>query len=101
MVMIERQLGAWLTGDFAYVAHSDWVPMDEISPYMALAVMAAEDQKFPDHWGLMSVPSNQRCPIISAIKSVSVVHQRCHNKQLKTCFFGMAVAGYAKGWKSD
>lgn len=51
MVMIERQLGAWLTGDFSYVAHSDWVPMDEISPYMALAVMAAEDQKFPDHWG--------------------------------------------------
>ncbi|ABS49514.1 MULTISPECIES: monofunctional biosynthetic peptidoglycan transglycosylase [Yersinia pseudotuberculosis complex] len=51
MVMIERQLGAWLTGDFAYVAHSDWVPMDEISPYMVLAVMAAEDQKFPDHWG--------------------------------------------------
>ncbi|MCB5302310.1 monofunctional biosynthetic peptidoglycan transglycosylase [Yersinia bercovieri] len=51
MVMIERQLGAWLTGDFSYVAHSDWVPMDEISPYMALAVMAAEDQKFPEHWG--------------------------------------------------
>lgn len=51
MVMIERQLGAWLTGDFSYVAHSDWVPMDEISPYMALAAMAAEDQKFPEHWG--------------------------------------------------
>ncbi|MDN0124911.1 monofunctional biosynthetic peptidoglycan transglycosylase [Yersinia aleksiciae] len=51
MVMIERQLGAWLTGDFSYVAHSDWVPMDEISPYMAVAVMAAEDQKFPEHWG--------------------------------------------------
>ncbi|MEQ9721059.1 monofunctional biosynthetic peptidoglycan transglycosylase [Yersinia alsatica] len=51
MVMLERQLGAWLTGDFSYVAHSDWVPMDEISPYMALAVMAAEDQKFPEHWG--------------------------------------------------
>ncbi|EMH4119686.1 transglycosylase domain-containing protein, partial [Yersinia enterocolitica] len=51
MVMIERQLGAWLSGDFSYVAHSDWVPMDEISPYMALAVMAAEDQKFPEHWG--------------------------------------------------
>ena len=25
--------------------------MDEISPYMALAVIAAEDQKFPQHWG--------------------------------------------------
>lgn len=51
-VMVERQLSAWLTGDFSYVAHSDWVSMDEISPRMALAVVAAEDQRFPDHWGL-------------------------------------------------
>ncbi len=50
-VMIERQLGSWLQGDFSYVAHSDWVSMDEISPWMGLAVIAAEDQKFPDHWG--------------------------------------------------
>ncbi|AHM71934.1 monofunctional biosynthetic peptidoglycan transglycosylase [Yersinia hibernica] len=66
MVMIERQLGAWLSGDFSYVAHSDWVPMDEISPYMALAVMAAEDQKFPEHWGFdvgaieLALAHNQR-----------------------------------------
>lgn len=50
-VMLERQVGAWLHGDFHYVAHSDWVSMDEISPWMGLAVIAAEDQKFPDHWG--------------------------------------------------
>lgn len=50
-VMVERQLGAWLSGDFGYVAHSDWVSMDEISVWMGLAVIAAEDQKFPDHWG--------------------------------------------------
>lgn len=50
-VMIERQLGAWLTGNFSYVAHSDWTSMDEISPWMGLAVIAAEDQKFPEHWG--------------------------------------------------
>ena len=50
-VMIERQVGAWLSGDFGYVAHSDWVSMDDISPWMGLAVIAAEDQKFPDHWG--------------------------------------------------
>ncbi|CAI0809611.1 monofunctional biosynthetic peptidoglycan transglycosylase [Serratia ficaria] len=50
-VMAERQIGAWLSGDFGYVAHSDWVPMSDISPQMALAVMAAEDQKFPEHWG--------------------------------------------------
>ncbi|WP_312983770.1 monofunctional biosynthetic peptidoglycan transglycosylase [Atlantibacter sp.] len=50
-VMIERQLSAWLHGDFGYVAHSDWVGMDEISPWMGLAVIAAEDQKFQEHWG--------------------------------------------------
>jgi len=50
-VMVERQISAWLSGDFSYVSHSDWVPMSEISSPMALAVMAAEDQKFPEHWG--------------------------------------------------
>ena len=51
MVMLERQLSAWFSGDFGYVAHSDWVGMDEMSPWMGLAVIAAEDQKFPEHWG--------------------------------------------------
>ena len=50
-VMVERQLSAWFAGNFSYVAHSDWVSMDEISPCMGLAVIAAEDQKFPEHWG--------------------------------------------------
>jgi len=50
-VMLERQVSAWLSGNFHYVAHSDWVGMDEISPWMGLAVIAAEDQKFPEHWG--------------------------------------------------
>jgi monofunctional biosynthetic peptidoglycan transglycosylase len=30
-VMLERQVSAWLSGDFHYLAHSDWVGMDEIS----------------------------------------------------------------------
>ncbi len=50
-VMVERQVSNWLSGNFSYVAHSDWVSMDEISPWMGLAVIAAEDQKFPQHWG--------------------------------------------------
>lgn len=50
-VMVERQLGAWFSGNFSYVAHSDWAGMDNISPWMPLAVMASEDQKFPTHWG--------------------------------------------------
>lgn len=50
-VMVERQVSAWLHGNFRYMVHSDWVSMDEISPWMGLAVIAAEDQKFPEHWG--------------------------------------------------
>jgi len=50
-VMVERQLGEMLSGNFHYLAHSDWVSMDEMTPWMGLAVIAAEDQKFPDHWG--------------------------------------------------
>lgn len=29
----------------------DWVDIEDISPYMGLAVVAAEDQLFPQHWG--------------------------------------------------
>jgi monofunctional biosynthetic peptidoglycan transglycosylase len=50
-VMVERQLGALFSGNFHYLAHSDWVSMDEMTPWMGLAVIASEDQKFPDHWG--------------------------------------------------
>jgi len=28
-----------------------WVPWSRIAPVMALAVVASEDQKFPEHWG--------------------------------------------------
>ena len=27
-VMLERQVSAWLSGDFHYLAHSDWVAME-------------------------------------------------------------------------
>jgi len=28
-----------------------WVPLEEMSPYMGIAVVASEDQKFPHHYG--------------------------------------------------
>lgn len=69
-VMVERQLSAWLSGDFGYVAHSDWVSMDEISPWMGLAVIAAEDQKFPEHWGFD----------VSAIEKAPAHNERNENR---------------------
>lgn len=32
--------------------HYQWVSMDEIPPLVALAAVAAEDQLFPEHWGI-------------------------------------------------
>ncbi|MFD1804456.1 monofunctional biosynthetic peptidoglycan transglycosylase [Mixta tenebrionis] len=63
-VMAERQIAAWIEGRFSWVAHSDWVASDKISPWVSLAVIAAEDQKFPEHWGfdvaaIESVLNNQ------------------------------------------
>lgn len=31
--------------------HRQWVPLGEISPNLRIAVVAAEDQKFPNHYG--------------------------------------------------
>lgn len=101
-VMVERQVSAWLHGNFRYVAHSDWVNMDQISPWMGLAVIAAEDQKFPEHWGF-DVASIERKPwrTTNAMKTVFAVHQRFLSRRPKISFYGMGVAGFEKGWKPD
>ncbi|CBJ92188.1 peptidoglycan transglycosylase, biosynthetic [Xenorhabdus nematophila ATCC 19061] len=52
MMMIERQISALISFNLSYVSHATWVNQTQISPHMALAVIAAEDQKFPKHWGI-------------------------------------------------
>lgn len=44
-VMLQR-----LAGEGA-PQRQEWVDIEQIDPSMALAVVAAEDQRFPDHWG--------------------------------------------------
>lgn len=39
------------TGSFTGVSQA-WVPLENISPWMPLAVIASEDQRFLDHWGV-------------------------------------------------
>jgi monofunctional biosynthetic peptidoglycan transglycosylase len=34
------------------VLEQEWVPLADISPWMPLAVVASEDQRFPEHWGV-------------------------------------------------
>jgi monofunctional biosynthetic peptidoglycan transglycosylase len=49
--MLRDRLGAALGGDEDYAFRHEWRDWDRISPYAALAVVAAEDQKFPQHHG--------------------------------------------------
>ena len=49
--MAETQAAAWVSRDPNYVLRHSWVDLNRISPNLPLAVVASEDQKFPDHWG--------------------------------------------------
>ncbi|HMK84422.1 MAG TPA: monofunctional biosynthetic peptidoglycan transglycosylase [Steroidobacteraceae bacterium] len=49
--MAEAGLAAWTNRDKSYVFRHSWVDLAHISPNLPLAVVASEDQKFPDHWG--------------------------------------------------
>jgi monofunctional glycosyltransferase len=49
--MIQTQLDAWARHDRTYVSRHRWVDLEQISPNLPLAVVASEDQKFPEHWG--------------------------------------------------
>lgn len=50
--MIQRYIhAAWLSQGASPALHYDWVSYKAISPYLGLAVVAGEDQKFPYHQG--------------------------------------------------
>jgi monofunctional biosynthetic peptidoglycan transglycosylase len=49
-LMVQRRLEAW-SGSKPYASRHRWVPLEEISPSLGAAVIAAEDQNFPDHFG--------------------------------------------------
>jgi monofunctional biosynthetic peptidoglycan transglycosylase len=49
--MAEAQIDAWMRRDSTYHFRRSWADLQHISPNLPLAVVASEDQKFPEHWG--------------------------------------------------
>ncbi|WP_240318585.1 monofunctional biosynthetic peptidoglycan transglycosylase [Lysobacter sp. TY2-98] len=49
--MMIRQFEAWGEGDFHYRTAYDWRDLDRMSPSLPVALVAAEDQRFADHFG--------------------------------------------------
>jgi len=49
--MLEAGAQAWAAQERAYHTDFQWVSLEQISPYAAVAVIASEDQQFPFHAG--------------------------------------------------
>ena len=49
--MLQRNFNAWWNDKKNYKIRYQWVKLSKISPHAPIAVVAAEDQKFPVHWG--------------------------------------------------
>ncbi|HJW43952.1 MAG TPA: monofunctional biosynthetic peptidoglycan transglycosylase [Geothrix sp.] len=49
-LMVQRRIESW-SGDKPYSSRHRWVPLEDISPSLGVAVIAAEDQNFADHFG--------------------------------------------------
>lgn len=49
--MLIRQMDAWRAGDWRFRFTYDWRDLQDISPHLPVAVIAAEDQLFAEHRG--------------------------------------------------
>ena len=49
--MAARQLEAWGAGELSFQVAYDWRDLDDISPHLPVAMVAAEDQNFANHHG--------------------------------------------------
>jgi monofunctional biosynthetic peptidoglycan transglycosylase len=49
--MLERKLDAALEGPEGFRMAYEWIPLERMSAQLPIAVVAAEDQKFPHHHG--------------------------------------------------
>ena len=49
--MVSRQVDAWLERDWSFRLHYAWRGHGQISPNLPIALVAAEDQRFPEHHG--------------------------------------------------
>jgi monofunctional biosynthetic peptidoglycan transglycosylase len=87
--MVERQCGLWLRGDWRMVRY-DWRDLDEISPWLPVSMVAAEDQNFAAHHGFdfgaiekarahnerMAVRAERRGRPISRLRGASTISQQ-------------------------
>ena len=71
--MLTQDVTAIFSKEVPFVRH-DWVSLDEIPRHVQIAVIASEDQRFAEHWGMMwtrhAQPLRMKCA--GVVKAVAV-----------------------------
>lgn len=96
--MLQQKIAHLLDGDFEYTTHHQWVSIDDIAWPMQLAVIAAEDQQFPEHYGFdfsaieKAFKHNQKSKRTRGASTIS-------QQTAKISICGMGKAGYVRELK--
>jgi monofunctional biosynthetic peptidoglycan transglycosylase len=90
-LMIERRIASWF-GKEKYSASYHWVAFEDIAPVMGAAVIASEDQNFPQHFGF-DWKAIQKAMDHNEKSARTKARARSHSKRRKTCFYGRGVHG--------
>jgi monofunctional biosynthetic peptidoglycan transglycosylase len=91
--MISRKIEAFRADEDTELFH-DWEPYENISKEAALAVVASEDQNFPNHWGF---DFDQIYNAVTEKRKRAAEPARFPSRSLKTSSYGMDVASFVKG----
>ncbi len=90
-LMAIRSVEQMLDGRKVRCEHK-WVPLDEMSRHMPMAVIASEDNRFASHTDSISWKSRKPCARLKT-EAVTAVQARLASRRLKTCFYGRRHRG--------
>ena len=94
-LMVERKVESWVDGEPIDLQRT-WKPWDEISDDLKVAVMAGEDQKFPEHWGFdfsaiqAALAHNE---LGGSIRGASTLSQQVSKNPALKAGFGLYASG--------
>jgi monofunctional biosynthetic peptidoglycan transglycosylase len=95
--MAESQVAAWGGRGSKYIFRHSWVDLDRISPNLPLAVVASEDQKFPEHWGF-DVEAIEKAYALNQhshkVRGASTISQQWPKRRILEVYLNIAEFGY-------
>lgn len=97
MVMVERKIQSWVHSEPIQLQR-EWRSWSQLADSAKVAVMAAEDQRFPHHHGF-DITELRRALQVSMEGGRLRGQVHSVSKPPKMSFYGPAGAGCVKGWK--